>query len=93
MNYDEQKTSSEIIISIDREVAHVKDLEEVNHKHHQGEHLLLNDATTFEFSIVYERQVILLYPIFESEEEADEETDKRVCSTKDDSQSKNDDCM
>lgn len=93
MNNDEQKTSFEIIIPIDREVAHVKDLEEVDHQHHQGKHLLLNHAASFEFSIVHEGQVILLYPIFESEEEADEETDQRVCSTKDYSQSKNDYCM
>ena len=81
MNDQEYHASFEEGVLINREVAHVQDLKEVHGEDHEGKNLLLDHTPTFELSVINECEVVLFYPVLESEEKSDKEADQRVRPT------------
>ena len=93
LDYDEDDPRLEKAISIYCEVAHIQNLEQVHCEKHEGEDLLLDDATTFKLSVVYEGQVVLLYPILDGKENCDKHPDQWVSPTECEPKSEYDNCM
>jgi len=81
LDYDEDNTRLEKAISIYCEVAHIQYLEQVHCENHEGEDLLLDDATTFKLSVVHKGQVVLFYPILDGKEYCDKHPDQGVSPT------------
>lgn len=66
--YKNQTTFEINIVKLKSKVSQIQYLEKINWEYHIGQHLFLDDTTTFEFLIVHKSQVVFINVVLKRKE-------------------------